>query len=447
MIMNKFTMSLRASKLDEFYDAAIQLRATLLTDGIIKDRTYHLKKYKQCFKGDDLVSYLVDTGECKTRSEAIMVGCSLLMFGMIHHVVDDHLFADKPLFYRFRMDDDTYQASSREYRLLCRKAVHIHAAMHISGIMIKDREYGSRVFKRCFVPREFIPWLMAQELAKDQGDAIKIGKDLTKHGFIHHVCDDHEFKDEYLFFRFRWDELDSSDAFEEFISTTQGGLFMGHVNPALRLVVPKVRKILLRKSIMGKMDVHVSDQDILQDVTIMDEEQTSSKEELVDMAQTDMSNMSLDGDFKLKMAQPDKEDSPTPTMKRDRIAVIQTLAHEFTQIREQVAVQPWYHGKLSREETVERLIAAGGVNGLWLVRDSSTLQNQYVLSLCFEGEVYHLRINAWGWRKTTLHNNEPGFTFNIDNGQHCGSIEELVEFYKKNARELPTALTSPCLRP
>eukprot|EP01147_Barroeca_monosierra_P004621 gene4621-6794_t len=160
--MSRFTRYLRESNLNEFYDEARKLRDALLKHGIIKDRTYHLKKYKCCFKGDDVITYLVYSGECQSRSEAIMTGCSLLMFGVIHHVVDDHQFGDKPLFYRFRQDDGTFRADKRAYQLACRRAVHIHAAMHASGIMIKDREYGVRMFKRCFVARDFIPWLMSQ---------------------------------------------------------------------------------------------------------------------------------------------------------------------------------------------------------------------------------------------------------------------------------------------
>ena len=30
-------------------------------------------------------------------------------------------------------------ADTRAYQLACRRAVHIHAAMHASGIMVKDR--------------------------------------------------------------------------------------------------------------------------------------------------------------------------------------------------------------------------------------------------------------------------------------------------------------------
>ncbi len=45
-----------------------------------------------------------------------MIGSSLLMFGVIHHVCDDHHFMDEGLFYRFRQDDGTYQGSNLEYR-------------------------------------------------------------------------------------------------------------------------------------------------------------------------------------------------------------------------------------------------------------------------------------------------------------------------------------------
>jgi len=56
-----------------------------LQSPLIKDRRYHLKTYKQTFKGDEMVGWLVDNKHATSRVEASAIGCSLLMHGVIHH--------------------------------------------------------------------------------------------------------------------------------------------------------------------------------------------------------------------------------------------------------------------------------------------------------------------------------------------------------------------------
>ena len=50
------TASLRAGDIERFFVLASELHATLHAEKMIKDRRYHLKVYKKCVKGNDLVS-------------------------------------------------------------------------------------------------------------------------------------------------------------------------------------------------------------------------------------------------------------------------------------------------------------------------------------------------------------------------------------------------------
>jgi small-conductance mechanosensitive channel len=68
------------------------------------DRRHHLQVYPCCFLGDAAVDWLVDV-EGLTRQEAIDVGNLMLERDQLHHVLDEHSFEDRPLFYRFRADD------------------------------------------------------------------------------------------------------------------------------------------------------------------------------------------------------------------------------------------------------------------------------------------------------------------------------------------------------
>jgi hypothetical protein len=76
---------------------------------------------------------------------------------------------------------------------------------NIDGIRIEDRWYKLRVYRRCFVGNEAVAWLM-ESFKLSQENAIRVGQILIDKKFIHHVTDDHDFKDEYLFYRFYWDE-------------------------------------------------------------------------------------------------------------------------------------------------------------------------------------------------------------------------------------------------
>ena len=65
-----------------------QLRTILHSEGtMIKDRKYHLRTYKACVVGQDMVDWLVERGEVDRREEGVEVMQKLLEFGVIHHGV------------------------------------------------------------------------------------------------------------------------------------------------------------------------------------------------------------------------------------------------------------------------------------------------------------------------------------------------------------------------
>jgi pyruvate/2-oxoglutarate dehydrogenase complex dihydrolipoamide dehydrogenase (E3) component len=72
----------------------------------IRDRTYHLKTYSDCFVGIEAVDWLVSDGVARDREQAVMVGNVLYQAGYFHHVTRDHEFKDDDLFYRFAVDED-----------------------------------------------------------------------------------------------------------------------------------------------------------------------------------------------------------------------------------------------------------------------------------------------------------------------------------------------------
>uniref|UniRef100_A0A8C7ZT76 Rap guanine nucleotide exchange factor 4 n=1 Tax=Oryzias sinensis TaxID=183150 RepID=A0A8C7ZT76_9TELE len=74
---------------------------------MIRDRKYHLKTYRQCCVGTELVDWLVMQSACVlTRSHAVGMWQVLLEEGVLNHVDQELGFQDKYLFYRFLDDED-----------------------------------------------------------------------------------------------------------------------------------------------------------------------------------------------------------------------------------------------------------------------------------------------------------------------------------------------------
>uniref|UniRef100_A0A3Q3E937 Rap guanine nucleotide exchange factor 4b n=1 Tax=Labrus bergylta TaxID=56723 RepID=A0A3Q3E937_9LABR len=86
---------------------------------MIRDRKYHLKTYRQCCVGTELVDWLVLQSACVlTRSHAVGMWQVLLEEGGLNHVDQELGFQDKYLFYRFLDDEeeDTPMPSEEEKR-------------------------------------------------------------------------------------------------------------------------------------------------------------------------------------------------------------------------------------------------------------------------------------------------------------------------------------------
>lgn len=74
-----------------------------------------------------------------------------------------------------------------------------------NGVEIKDRRFGFKVFPKVFLGSDAVDWLVKHEKAT-RDEAIIIGQLMIEQRIIHHVLDEHDFKDEPLFYRFYRDE-------------------------------------------------------------------------------------------------------------------------------------------------------------------------------------------------------------------------------------------------
>ncbi|XP_042173029.1 rap guanine nucleotide exchange factor 4 isoform X3 [Oncorhynchus tshawytscha] len=86
---------------------------------IIRDRKYHLKTYRQCCVGTELVDWQMQQSSCvHSRIQAVGMWQVLLEEGVLNHVDQELTFQDKYLFYRFLDDeqDDAPLPTEKEAR-------------------------------------------------------------------------------------------------------------------------------------------------------------------------------------------------------------------------------------------------------------------------------------------------------------------------------------------
>ncbi|XP_073439958.1 phosphatidylinositol 3,4,5-trisphosphate-dependent Rac exchanger 2 protein [Dendrobates tinctorius] len=173
---------------------------------LIKDRKKKLTTIPKCFLGSEFVEWLLEIGEIHKAEEGVNLGQALLENGIIHHVTDKHQFKSEQMLYRFRYDDGTYYPRN-EMQDVISKGVRLYCRLHsLFTPVIRDKDYHLRTYKSVVMANKLIDWLIAQGDCRTREEAIILGVALCDNGFMHHVLEKSEFKDEPLLFRFFSDE-------------------------------------------------------------------------------------------------------------------------------------------------------------------------------------------------------------------------------------------------
>ena len=73
------------------------------------------------------------------------------------------------------------------------------------GVDIKTRRHKLKLYQRCFLGNEAVDWIV-ERVKISRSDAVKLGQKMLEKGMFHHALDEHQFKDETLFYRFKEDE-------------------------------------------------------------------------------------------------------------------------------------------------------------------------------------------------------------------------------------------------
>lgn len=193
-------------------DYAMELRRAWIEAGLIKDHRFRLHVYNDSFLASDVLTWMTNEKQCFDsfeRQEAIDLLQLIEELDIIHHVTDSHRFNDSSHVYRFRVDDDTELPEITSDTLALGEAVY-KRAWESQPPIVSNRSYRGKSYPSCFVAREFVDSLLSWKLFSCREEAVIFGRQLVIAGAMHHVCNDHHFKDAYLFFRFSCDDMKES---------------------------------------------------------------------------------------------------------------------------------------------------------------------------------------------------------------------------------------------
>ena len=174
------------------------LEALQGASGLVADRRYRGKLYRDCFVASEAIDWMVSNLGMR-RATALSTGTFLWRTGRLHHVLRQAAFDDGLFFFRFGLS----RASAARVDL-----AEIEREMRLAtGVPIGDRSYLGKTYPRSFVGSEAVEWLI-RRYRLTRGEAEAVGQSLVDLGVIHHVVDEHGFLDEGFYYRFRSDETD-----------------------------------------------------------------------------------------------------------------------------------------------------------------------------------------------------------------------------------------------
>ena len=77
-----------------------QLAARMARSIKVCDRQYRFVTYERCFVGSEAVQWMLDSRLVNSEAAAVALGNQMIRLGFVHHVLNEHVFENKYLFYR-----------------------------------------------------------------------------------------------------------------------------------------------------------------------------------------------------------------------------------------------------------------------------------------------------------------------------------------------------------
>ncbi len=154
----------------------------------IRDRSYHLRSYSECFVASECADWIAKAANT-SRPNAIAIGKALQSCGLIYHVAREQAFADEYYFFRVARLPEQFVIS--DFYTQVSSAV---------GFEHRDRTYLGTEYKHCFVGKEAIAWCLKHRMTLNE--AMSAGQRLIDLSIASHVVNEHPLKDDALFYRF-----------------------------------------------------------------------------------------------------------------------------------------------------------------------------------------------------------------------------------------------------
>ena len=168
----------------------------------IKDRTYHWKTYQDCFVGSDAIDFLVSHGYVKSRIDAVDLGRRISSeLNLFQHATGNHVLKDDYLFYRFTNDEMRvyHEGKSSKGEL----SIEEQAKIFESGVNVGTNRYHMKSYPHTFVGSQAVDFMIQHGITNSRVAAVDLGRKMvTELGLFHHVTNDHDFRDDHLFYRF-----------------------------------------------------------------------------------------------------------------------------------------------------------------------------------------------------------------------------------------------------
>lgn len=157
----------------------------------IRDRTYRLKTYAQCFVGAEATAAITKAFGC-TPQEAVSIGQDLGTLGLLVHVTHDHDFQNENLYFRLAV-------SEAADRLNLGK---VYAELNAKqGVPVADRSHLGKSYPQCWIGSEGVDWLGAR-YKLSRHEAWIVLQRLAQFGLLEHVLQEHGIQDGEYFYRF-----------------------------------------------------------------------------------------------------------------------------------------------------------------------------------------------------------------------------------------------------
>lgn len=217
--------------------------ATKFEQGVrMRTNTYRMKSYPKTFVGEQAVDYLVQSRLTGSRRAAVRLGRALVeQYGLFVKVTGDMDFADDKFLFRFvpkdkrkdqstadktsslgesvatiRYDHEHEASSSDQGPELPKKPEFIFSSEGLkkiqlaeiaesfrTGVKVQSNRYRARIYPRTFVGSQAVTYLVNSSWAPSRKEAVDLGRRLQRElKLFQHVKEQHEFKDDYLFYKF-----------------------------------------------------------------------------------------------------------------------------------------------------------------------------------------------------------------------------------------------------